>query len=458
MSSFPSDSPPLLSSLLLSLSSHTHLCIDLSDVHILFRSPLCVSLLCSFLSVCVGVPLGCVRLGSSIQGTELVTGGLGQWKEMEEKELESVREAVRKEMEKEERGEQGIMQGVGRNGEGKSVRKVDRGKMEEDGVSPLVRSAKKSWKNSSGFNLAPPFTDSKILNGALPTFSRMRSLKSLPDESEIDNEFHFQKLENAFESFSFSKSPSFDDEHFFPEPKNEAQLNLTACSGIGNNAFSKNAMDGPLLSKVCVLENLSATSQSFQNFLAESLRVGTIFVNGKSHKLPTSQLIILLRDEKNEGLLPRSFVDIFGFEMRWNNHVVFTIIQFLLNRTRSYSLFDVPFLFYLSCMQNVARLRVEAQRVYIRHSVAQYLRDIVVAVRQHPRVAIGPNLTASNCLKLAACAHAVLCGSSFLRPSDIDAVALEVISHRILLCQSNASAMSRQIVSNILIFFISTPK
>jgi hypothetical protein len=70
----------------------------------------------------------------------------------------------------------------------------------------------------------------------------------------------------------------------------------------------------------------------------------------------------------------------------------------------------------------------------VRHVMTQYIRDIVVALRQHPAVAVGPSPSTTQVLTRAACAHAAAHGVwDALRPADVDSIAVDVLCARVLL-------------------------
>eukprot|EP00808_Paulinella_micropora_P019950 g72473.t1 len=81
-------------------------------------------------------------------------------------------------------------------------------------------------------------------------------------------------------------------------------------------------------------------------------------------------------------------------------------------------------------------------KVFVSEGMLQYMRDIVVALRQHCQVASGPSPQGSAAFRQAAKAHALLAGVGYVRPLDVDAVAADVLSHRITL-RGAAFSLSR---------------
>jgi len=99
-----------------------------------------------------------------------------------------------------------------------------------------------------------------------------------------------------------------------------------------------------------------------------------------------------------------------------------------------------------------------AKRVTISHAVLQYARDIIICVRQHCKVAIGPSPLATPILQHAARMHALLSGESFVRPSDLDAVAVHVLAHRVTLVRSVDPQSARAVVAHLVSRVLNPPK
>jgi len=69
------------------------------------------------------------------------------------------------------------------------------------------------------------------------------------------------------------------------------------------------------------------------------------------------------------------------------------------------------------------------------HLMVQYLRDLIITLRQHCRVAFGPSPSTHHSLIVAACCAALFDGVGYVRPIDIDSIAENVLAHRITIRQ-----------------------
>ncbi|KYR03008.1 hypothetical protein DLAC_00495 [Tieghemostelium lacteum] len=72
-------------------------------------------------------------------------------------------------------------------------------------------------------------------------------------------------------------------------------------------------------------------------------------------------------------------------------------------------------------------------KIYIAHDIDQYIRSIVVNLRNHPLVTHGPSPRATPTLTLASKSLAILSGKKYVTPSHISTISKQVLNHRILL-------------------------
>ncbi len=87
------------------------------------------------------------------------------------------------------------------------------------------------------------------------------------------------------------------------------------------------------------------------------------------------------------------------------------------------------------------RAVVEAvRRVHVSPEVRQYCVELVGATRRHPDLRLGASPRATLQLVRAARAQAALSGRGYVVPDDVQAVAVPVLAHRLLLAPDAAAA------------------
>jgi hypothetical protein len=105
--------------------------------------------------------------------------------------------------------------------------------------------------------------------------------------------------------------------------------------------------------------------------------------------------------------------------------------------------------------------RQRVERMPVRHTMAQYARDIIVALRQLPEVALGPSPSAGTALTRAACAHAAMLGVwDLLRPADVDGVCVDALCARLTLRVPDAAGhdVARLLIAHLVFRLLKPPK
>ena len=92
----------------------------------------------------------------------------------------------------------------------------------------------------------------------------------------------------------------------------------------------------------------------------------------------------------------------------------------------------------------LAALAAQARDVYVSPAVETYVLRIVGATRNSSEVRIGASPRASLHLVRAAKSTALIDGRDFVLPDDIDALAVDVLAHRLVLRRSGVDAREGQ--------------
>ena len=90
------------------------------------------------------------------------------------------------------------------------------------------------------------------------------------------------------------------------------------------------------------------------------------------------------------------------------------------------------------------------QQVEAARPVKEYIARIVAATRQHPEVVLGVSPRGAVQLQQAAQAWAAMQGRSYVTPDEVKAVAVPVLSHRILLVASTSLSSSQELVEAVM--------
>ena len=104
--------------------------------------------------------------------------------------------------------------------------------------------------------------------------------------------------------------------------------------------------------------------------------------------------------------------------------------------------------------EELLSMKEEAKQVYVHPLVAGYLADIAGATRKQEKVAMGVSPRGTLALMRAAKALACMEGRDYLIPDDVKALAVDVLSHRLIFAygssrQEEARALMEEILAQV---------
>ena len=82
---------------------------------------------------------------------------------------------------------------------------------------------------------------------------------------------------------------------------------------------------------------------------------------------------------------------------------------------------------------NYIILKKKYHQIYMNQMMLQYINDIIITLKHHNKILIGPNLLAHLNFIANSKMHALYCGMNYVRPIDIQNVAIDTLSHHIIL-------------------------
>ncbi|MEZ4455943.1 MAG: MoxR family ATPase [Gemmatimonadales bacterium] len=198
---------------------------------------------------------------------------------------------------------------------------------------------------------------------------------------------------------------------------------------------------GPLFANIVLADEINRAPAKVQSALLEAMQEHQVSIGGSTYRLPEPFLVLATQNPiENEGTypLPEAQLDRFllkvhvGYPSRSDEREI-------LQRMSGGEPIEVaPVL----DPATVLELRRTALGAHLDPRLADYIVDIVRATREpgsiglttlEPLVAFGASPRASIALAQAARAHAVLQGRGYVTPQDIQALAPDVLRHRIVL-------------------------
>ena len=203
---------------------------------------------------------------------------------------------------------------------------------------------------------------------------------------------------------------------------------------------------GPIFCDLLIADEINRASPRTQSALLEAMAESQVTIDGTPYPLHQPFMVIATQNPNGfEGTypLPESQLDRFLFRLSMDYPDQESEIELLLDRS-----IDEPG-FRLEPLLDKERL-VALQRM-VRHvtvdrKIASYIVSLVNATRTDTRVRIGCSPRGSKMLLRAAQARAMLDGRMFVLPDDVQAIAVDVMSHRVSLRTSGVSSEDAALV------------
>ena len=211
-------------------------------------------------------------------------------------------------------------------------------------------------------------------------------------------------------------------------------------------SFSFNA--GPLFHNIILADEINRASAKVQSALLEAMAERQISVGNTTHPLPPLFMVMATQNPiEQEGTfpLPEAQLDRFLLHVNIDYPNIEEELQILrLNQEEAMSQLQgdgVSPLENLLSEAKITQARKEVLQTHLAPAVERYLVQLVVATRDPSAydeslakyLEYGASPRATLALNRASRAHAWLQGRDYVSPSDVQAIAPDVLRHRVLL-------------------------
>ena len=219
---------------------------------------------------------------------------------------------------------------------------------------------------------------------------------------------------------------------------------------------------GPIFHNLILADEINRAPAKVQSALLEAMAEGQVTVGKNSYKLPPLFLVMATQNPlENEGTYPLPEAQLDRFLMHLNLDYPSAETEFeILRQSRKEALtHELPSMDPIA-QADVFAARNEAMEIYLAEPLEKYIVELVMATRQPERYSdelakwleygVSPRATIS--LERCARARAWLHERDFVSPEDIQAVAPNVLRHRLLLSyQAQAEGVtSDDVIKHIL--------
>ena len=188
---------------------------------------------------------------------------------------------------------------------------------------------------------------------------------------------------------------------------------------------------GPIFCQMLLADELNRAPARTQSALLEAMQEQQVTVEGKTLPLPAPFMVLATQNPiEQEGVyrLPEAQLDRFLFRIQIGYP----------NRAHEIDLLDlhsrpVAEPGAITTPEEIAEIQTFVDSVFGSRELQEYIIDLTRKSRVHPDLILGASPRAAIFLMKAARAHALLSGLPYLTHEDIQAIALPVLGHRLIL-------------------------
>lgn len=190
---------------------------------------------------------------------------------------------------------------------------------------------------------------------------------------------------------------------------------------------------GAVMTNVFLADELNRATSRTQSALLEAMEEGQVTVDGQTHPLPRPFLVIATQNPTGASgtqLLPDSQMDRFTVRLSIGYPDPKDERELVLNRQRGNPLDRVQ---QVATRQDLAALQEQADAVFIKPEVVDYMVALVSGTRNDPMILRGASPRATLSMASMAKTVAMLKGRDYVIPEDVQTVFVDTITHRLLL-------------------------
>lgn len=215
---------------------------------------------------------------------------------------------------------------------------------------------------------------------------------------------------------------------------------------------------GPIFTHILLADEINRASPRTQSSLLEAMAENQVTIEGVGHELPALFMVVATQNPiEFHGTypLPEAQLDRFMIRMTlgYADESAETAILYAQQQQhpidRLQNVLSVP---QLLAMQQAVK------QIHVADEIGHYITALVRQTRQHPQVQVGASPRGGLALFRLAQAIAYMKGQNHVRPEEVQACAIAVLAHRLVLdTKARYSGVSREAVVQEILRQIPTP-
>jgi MoxR-like ATPase len=224
---------------------------------------------------------------------------------------------------------------------------------------------------------------------------------------------------------------------------------------VGTNVYNQRETrfefrPGPVFANVVLVDEVNRASPKTQSGLLESMQERSVTVDGYTHELARPFMVLATQNPvEYEGTypLPEAQLDRFTVRVRLGYPPAKQEAAMLADHAVRDQVLDLQ---PVADIADVVAAQAGAAAVHASEPLRQYIVALLGRTRDDSRTELGASPRAGLMLLKAAKALAALDARDHALPDDVQAMAISVLSHRLLLAPEAAGVSRREIVEDAL--------
>jgi MoxR-like ATPase len=224
---------------------------------------------------------------------------------------------------------------------------------------------------------------------------------------------------------------------------------------VGTNVYNQREnrfefRPGPVFANVVLVDEVNRASPKTQSGLLESMQERSVTVDGYTHELARPFIVIATQNPvEYEGTypLPEAQLDRFTVRVQLGYPPASEEAAMLADHAVSDQVLELE---HVADVAEVVGAQDGAAAVHASDPLRRYIVALLERTRGDSRTELGASPRAGLMLLKAAKALAALSGRDHALPDDVQALAVSVLSHRLLLAPEAAGVSRREIVQDAL--------
>jgi len=190
---------------------------------------------------------------------------------------------------------------------------------------------------------------------------------------------------------------------------------------------------GPVMTNILLADEINRAIPRTQSALLEAMEERQVTIDNQRHPLPKPFLVLATQNPvemESTFKLPAAQMDRFLIKLSLGYPKPEEEVKMLANLGDR-----IPFdaVEAVTSREEILAAQEAAQGIYLSERVASYIVALVAATRTHGELSMGASPRGSRALYKASKVWAAMAGRDFVTPDDVKAVAMAVLSHRIVI-------------------------